>query len=286
MCIAILNTKNTLKEDYINNSWENNNQGAGLLYNENGKLVTFKTYKKKEFKKEYYKVRNRISGKIVLHFRIATSGHTPYVNLHPFLVNDNLGFVHNGIISNLGDDKFSDTYYFNEMLKTFQHDFINCKTTIEIISKFIGSSKLIFLDSNDNHTIVNEKNGHWKEGNWFSNNSYESYADYYYFGNKKVSKNNYAPKTDDFYNKLDMYDNSKEKLTNSDLAEYLQFYSNTYENNISYLAELLKTDQYTMQFINQIEDIAWTINSFDIHDIIDYVLEEQYSQKYDEEVWS
>lgn len=186
MCIAILNKSNILPDSCIENSFDNNNQGAGLLYVKNGKLTTFKTYEKKQILKEYKKVRKLINTPIVLHFRIATSGFSKE-NLHPFLVNKDLGFVHNGVIYGLGNEDFSDTYQFNEILKTMPKDFLDNNGIKTLISKFIESDKIIFLDSQNNFTIINEQNGHYdKMGNWYSNSSYQQKNNYVWAGNKKV----------------------------------------------------------------------------------------------------
>jgi hypothetical protein len=189
MCIAILNTKKAgkLPKSYIKNSWENNDMGAGLLWTEKGKLNTFKTYEYDEFEKKYYSIRRKKeTGNIVLHFRIATSGFDKHINLHPFLVNDDLGFVHNGVLYGLGNKKYSDTYEFNEMLKTFKHDFLSCKMTRMLIEQYIDYSKLIFLAADDKYTIINEKKGHWAGNNWYSNDSYKQVNSFKYYGNQKV----------------------------------------------------------------------------------------------------
>lgn len=189
MCIAILNCKKggRLPKEQIQNSWDNNDMGSGLLWNKDGKLNVFKTYEYDEYLKKYNELRDDKSiGNIVLHFRIATSGYNGEHNLHPFLTNDNLGFVHNGVISGLGNTKFSDTYEFNDMLKKFKHDFLSCEMSKFFISEYIGRSKLIFLDSKDKYTIINEEMGKWSSGNWYSNDSYKQYNDYKYYGNTKV----------------------------------------------------------------------------------------------------
>lgn len=191
MCICILNTKKAgrLPKSQIKNSWDNNDMGAGLLWSENNKLNVFKTYLYDDYIEKYNELRDNNSiGNIVLHFRIATSGYNGEHNLHPFLVNDNLGFVHNGVISGLGNKDFSDTYQFNDMLKGFKHDFISCKMTKYFISEYIGHSKLIFLNTDDKYTIINEHLGKWTDDNWYSNDSYKQYNDYSYYGNQKVSK--------------------------------------------------------------------------------------------------
>lgn len=191
MCIAILNTKKAgqLPKSQIENSWNNNDMGAGLLWVNKKGLNVFKSYDYDSFYEKYVEIRKDNSvGNVVLHFRIATSGYGGEHNLHPFLVNDDLGFVHNGVISGLGNKEFSDTYEFNDMLKRFKHDFVSCQMSRYFIAKYIGYSKLIFLDSKDKFTIINEQLGHWKDDNWYSNDSYKSYNDFVYYGNTKVSK--------------------------------------------------------------------------------------------------
>lgn len=191
MCIAILNTKKggRLPKNQIQNSWDNNDMGAGLLWSKDNKLNVFKTYEYDEYLEKYNEIRDDKSiGNIVLHFRIATSGYNGEHNLHPFLVSNDLGFVHNGVIKGLGNKSFSDTYQFNDMLKKFGHNFVGCDMTKYFISEYIGYSKLIFLDSKDRYTIINEDLGKWNSGNWYSNDSYKQYNDFHYYGNQKVSK--------------------------------------------------------------------------------------------------
>jgi hypothetical protein len=162
--------------------------GAGLLWNEGNKLNVFKTYEYDEYIDKYNQLRDNANiGNIVLHFRIATSGYKGEHNLHPFLVNDKLGFVHNGVISGLGNKQFSDTYEFNDMLKKFKHNFLGCEMSKYFIAEYIGYSKLIFLDADDRYTIINEESGKWTDGNWYSNDSYKQYNDFKYYGNVKVS---------------------------------------------------------------------------------------------------
>jgi len=200
MCIAILNSKKAgrLPKSQIKNSWDNNDMGSGLLWNEKNKLNVFKTYDYDEYIDKYNELRdNKEIGHIVLHFRIATSGYNGEHNLHPFLVNDKLGFVHNGVIRGLGNKQFSDTYEFNDMLKKYKHNFLTCDMSKYFISEYIGHSKLIFLDADDRYTIINEELGKWTDGNWYSNDSYKQYNDYKYYGNVKVS-NTKTKVQDDF----------------------------------------------------------------------------------------
>jgi predicted glutamine amidotransferase len=214
MCIAILNTKKAgrLPKSHIKNSWDNNDMGAGLLWNESNKLSVFKTYDYDEYISKYNELRDNANiGNIVLHFRIATSGYKGEHNLHPFLVSDTLGFVHNGVIKGLGNKQFSDTYEFNDMLKKFKHNFLTCDMSKYFISEYIGYSKLLFLDADDKYTIINEELGKWADGNWYSNDSYKQYNDYSYYGNVKVSKTTAMTPTTTNSHKLDAWDDVWDK---------------------------------------------------------------------------
>jgi hypothetical protein len=195
MCIAILNTKGTtLKKELLHNCWKNNGDGAGLLFiNDDKQLETFKEMKSfTNFYNKYQEVR-KLYGKrnIVLHFRISTHGRVNETNCHPFLVDDSVGFVHNGMIYDVPNHTdFSDTYMFNELvLKEFKQGFHNNTVVLDIIADFIGNgSKLVFLDVEDNWTIVNEDAGHWNLGCWFSNSSYKQVNNWVDYGGTKKYK--------------------------------------------------------------------------------------------------
>jgi predicted glutamine amidotransferase len=196
MCIAILNTSSLLAYSVIQTSFENNDDGAGLLWSENGALQVHKQQSgAKTFYKKYKAIRKRVSGPIVLHFRIGTHGDFSADNLHPFLINPDLGFVHNGIIQTVqANRKFSDTWHFNEyFLKLLANPaaIIDPKSReFTAVADYIGTgNKLVFLTSANDWQIVNESAGHWDNlGNWFSNYTYleSRYKD---FGGQQVAKN-------------------------------------------------------------------------------------------------
>lgn len=269
MCIAILNPENQIKDEFIKNSWDNNNQGGGLLYNHKGKLTIFKTYEYSEFLKKYKKLRKDKSiKKIVLHFRIATSGHIKYINLHPFLVNKNLGFVHNGIISGMGDKDHSDTYQFNEMLKKLDPNFLSNEVIKEFIRDYITSSKLIFLDSKDNHTIINEEAGIWDNGNFFSNDSYKESNDFEYFGNIKRSKFS-AYFEDNHTTAAELQENEEE------MAEALFYYDGANTDVIKEIANIIGVKHNSYSIVNEIGALAYQYNSYNLKVILTKLKEEQ-----------
>jgi len=267
MCIAILNSRTTLSDNTIKNSWENNDQGAGLLYNHKGKLTTFKTYNYKDFLRKYKELRKDNSvKKIVLHFRIATSGHEPYTNLHPFMINEKIGFVHNGIISGLGNQQYSDTYQFNEMLKKLPSNFLNCSTTKELIKEYISGSKLLFLDHNDKHTIINEHFGHWdKDENWYSNNSYQQNLDFFYFGNQKVSKTNVTTKK-----------SKKIKESEEENIEYLNYvFTNVNLYRLETFSELVNIPLSNPEILGIAEELTNYYNTYDIQKLNSLIIQEE-----------
>jgi hypothetical protein len=199
MCIAILNTKGTtLKKEVLRNCWENNGDGAGILYiNSEKKLSVFKEMASFDnFYNNYSEIKSKYGKRnIVLHFRISTHGKVNETNCHPFLVDDSIGFVHNGMIYDVPTStEFSDTYMFNQtILKNLREGFEYNETILEMIDTFIGSgSKLVFLNDNDDYFIVNEKAGHWHLGCWFSNTSYKQVNSWVDYGGIKKSKVGYS----------------------------------------------------------------------------------------------
>jgi hypothetical protein len=272
MCIAILNNSSELSRATLNNSWNNNPEGAGLLWSHKGKIETFKTYKRKELLKAYYKLRAEIKTPIVLHFRIATSGHEKYTNLHPFTINEQLGFVHNGILTGLGNKQHSDTYEFNEMLKKLPSDFLSCPTTFEFIQNYISTSKLIFLDGNGKATIANERLGSWDDNsNWYSNDSHKYDLDFYYFGNQKVSKSNHNPTSQHSKVKATPTNNiqkGKIEIERAQAFEYLRsYFTGVNEHAVERLEYLLNIEAHETSFLWEVEDAARINACYDLSDL-------------------
>lgn len=271
MCIAILNKKTVLSIETLRNSWDNNNQGGGLLYVQNNALTSFKTFDHSEFIQKYYEVRDNINTPIVLHFRIATSGKSKENtdNLHPFFVNKNLAFVHNGVISGLGNKKHSDTNEFNtKILKKLPVNFLQNSGTVELIKDRIGYSKLIFLDNKNRYTIINEQLGHYdKFGNWFSNDSYQSWNDFEYFGNKKVKKQYKAAKNDYFDFDYDY------KIENKSILSQDEF---THLEKLEFLADVYMLSYSDLDFYDNLECFINQDGFKDLEEAFNYWIEQNY----------
>lgn len=159
--------------------WDNNDDGFGMMYVDNGKVVIEKSMIKKMAWRIYNRVRrSHPESAKVLHFRIGTHGTTDLYNCHPFVIKEGeLAFAHNGIISAIADDpakKCSDTQMFNNLiLKHLPEDFYKQAVYTELIEQYIGQSKLVFLNKDNEIYIIKKRLGEMVGDVWFSNNTYK-----------------------------------------------------------------------------------------------------------------
>jgi len=179
MCIAILQTKSAtaLTFDEFENSWKRNPDGAGMLFANAGKMVTIKELDCLESFYDTYRYifdGGHAEGALAIHFRYATHGLKNEANCHPFLVDNKLGFIHNGIIHSVkATATKSDTRVFmEEVLRKLPKGFYKDAEIMDAITEHIGWSKLVFVDHNGDFAINNKRSGHWRKGTWFSNSSY------------------------------------------------------------------------------------------------------------------
>ena len=199
MCIAILKTKDgNITDEQLLNCFDNNPDGAGIAYTKDNKIIVVKgIFDATQFVEEYHKAVAEADGAMLVHCRIGTSGFKDYTNCHPHVVSDECVMIHNGILSIdvPKDSKVSDTVlYVEQYLKSLPKDFMLNDGIMSLITDHIGAgNKFVFLNNRGDFSIANEKAGHWKNGVWFSNYSYEAYSFYTkgYKGKSKV----YSPYT-------------------------------------------------------------------------------------------
>src|SRR5574343_1478878 len=182
MCIIIVSPKGAkISKNSLKNSWHSNPDGAGYMFERDGQIIIKKELKKfKKFLAMLKEDREENPNKnFIIHFRIGTSGGKTLENLHPFRVNDNLAFAHNGIISKheVKGSSMNDTRHFKrevlQPLENGQKGVIFTPHIKKLIESYIGYSKLAFLTDKGDFNIFNEHLGHWGAcGNWYSNESY------------------------------------------------------------------------------------------------------------------
>lgn len=202
MCIAIVANKGKIvSEKYLNNCFDNNNDGAGFAFiNSHGKVEISKGYFTfKTFYEDYLKVAGKSN--MLIHFRIATSGGISGGCCHPFPVITNYkdmkkehmtcesAMIHNGIISDCeppAKAKYSDTMVFNRLFLADEEINFRNKKIQSLLEEFIGTSKVAVLSS-DNSIV---KLGKWieEDGVFYSNDSYkDSY--FRYFSRSNLAQN-------------------------------------------------------------------------------------------------
>jgi glutamine amidotransferase len=190
MCIAIWKPAEvSISRDVLKTCFDNNDHGAGFAYINTdimGKreIKIRKTMNFEVFYRKYTRaVRMNPDSPFIIHFRIATHGTVDAYNCHPFKVNEDLVFAHNGVIHKATKDaRKSDTQMFNmEILKKINHLELMWNPAVKVlIENYIGSTnKLILMDIDGEVNIFNEGAGNWHEGAWYSNLSWKPRAVYY-----------------------------------------------------------------------------------------------------------
>lgn len=179
MCLLIAKPAGVkVQKKYLQNGFRENPHGAGFAVAVDGKLLMRKGFFNfKQFWKSYREFQEYSA---VIHYRWANIGPQTVDNCHPFIVDENLIFAHNGTISITRDDeKKSDTRTFCEKIarecRKYDYNFLQDETTRWFLSKSIGNSKLAFIDSTGELTIINKERGQEHEGTWFSNDDYKKF---------------------------------------------------------------------------------------------------------------
>lgn len=169
MCMAIYQSVNRqLTKDQCIKFSKWNNDGFGFAYVDKDKLIVKKTTSFDQFYIQYTIAVNQYGNKspFLIHFRLGTSGLNNEDNCHPFYVDKNICFIHNGIFREFSHDlSLSDTNIFNKTVLFPIKDTIFTKKTIPINDY----NKLVFLNNKKQHVIINEDLGLWKNNIWYSN---------------------------------------------------------------------------------------------------------------------
>lgn len=206
MCIALLKTPTgVLTKEELQNCFKRNPDMCGFTFvnttSDGMKYVDiWKGYTKfDDFWEDYEPIASLNDRNILVHFRIATSGGVNAHNCHPFRINPSLSLIHNGVLGCVKVPKGSkdnDTRIFiDEYLKGLPNNIYKNKMFRKILGDMIGHNKFVLLDVEDNYYIINEDLGHWLNGCWRSNYTYEA---------PKVTTTT-TKKTDDIYKEYEDY---------------------------------------------------------------------------------
>lgn len=178
MCIAIVKKEGAnISDEYLENCFDNNKDGAGIAYAYEGKLYICKgIFDKDKFIKTVREAEKKAQGAMLIHCRIGTSGLMDKTNCHPHIINNRCVMIHNGIlhINVPNDSKISDTVLFiKNYLNELPKDFMSNENLCELIKMAIGSgNKFALLNNKGEYKIINEEAGNWVNDIWYSNTSY------------------------------------------------------------------------------------------------------------------
>lgn len=154
----------------------NNPDGIGILWAKGGRLRLAKFLDADDRAWQCYRSVQELGVPMAVHFRLATHGDRDYMNCHPFLVGDNIGMIHNGILSQVrAKEGVSDTYAFARVLSKWREDFFDNKAAWRMVEMASYGSKLVFLRSDGQVRIAHSSSGHWRDGSWYSNTSYKEW---------------------------------------------------------------------------------------------------------------
>lgn len=184
----------------IKTMWHRNSDGAGFMYNKDGKVVIKKGFMTLEsFNQAIENLKNEIdvvNTAVVMHFRIGTHGGNTPENTHPFPITDteillkkisqncDIGMAHNGIINTVKPrNNISDTMeYVLEFLASFKQidrKFYKKELWQKIIENTINGSRMCFLNGEGEIEYI----GNWEtdeDGIKYSNSTYQSYSSKWY----------------------------------------------------------------------------------------------------------
>ena len=179
MCLAIYKPVGEyIPENYLENGFEMNSDGAGFAYRNGDNIVIEKGFFRFE---SFIKAWRRVSAKqALIHFRWATSGKKDIDNCHPFIFNKGkYVMIHNGVLSHRTEPEKSDTVCFvQDVLEPMSKTYGFNPKTKSILEKHIGrGNKIAVMSKTGKVHFLNEDAGHWLDKVWYSNDSYtDSYT--------------------------------------------------------------------------------------------------------------
>lgn len=180
MCLIIYNPNGSpMKTEYLRLAYENNPDGFGIMYADNGRVIVNQGLFTLDVIKEL--IRECRGKPYAVHFRYKTRGKISAEMTHPFQVlsheedGEDLWMMHNGTFSFLkpeGDQ--SDTSLFAEKFKPIIRelgtDVLFDKYHPRRMGKKIGEmNKVLFMRGDGRVTVINSQQGFVENGKWYSN---------------------------------------------------------------------------------------------------------------------
>jgi hypothetical protein len=181
MCvIASIPAGKVIDDKTFKQMWDRNPDGGGIAYmTDADKIEVFKSMDMEELLGQYKVIAKKHGNHdMLIHMRIATHGSVCMDNNHPFWIDPQTVFAHNGIMPQAfhppAKSDLSDTRYFNQVyLQYVKPVAFDDDGFREQLGDVIGYNKLVILSTNKKlrkeSYIINERLGSWEDGIWYSN---------------------------------------------------------------------------------------------------------------------
>ena len=153
MCLIIFKPANVEVPDELwPSALKANDDGCGILWSDGNKLHAEKDTDTREV---FRLIEDHTDKDVIIHLRFATHGDVILPNTHPFLITDELGFVHNGMLRTVKQThpQYSDTWHMNEILKCYlsgNPELVFTPTFDEFLASYAGTdggNKFAFMNA-------------------------------------------------------------------------------------------------------------------------------------------
>lgn len=179
MCLLQTGSSAAIRAQFLNTPgliedvYESNSDGLGVMYTEHGALVTARILPKHHMEaREFLAALPNDDRPLALHWRMRTHGAITLDQCHPYDVDEETALMHNGILDtgNAADVSKSDTWHFiADYMQDMGPDVLHNPGYLKMLGEFIGNNRFAIMSADGRLSVVNKDQGIEHDGVWFSN---------------------------------------------------------------------------------------------------------------------
>ena len=180
MCLLTTSTASAFRTTFLatphllENVYQNNPDGLGIMFAKGGKVKVFKTLPKTAAEARAF-LESKLPKNdthVAIHWRWRTHGAINIDQCHPYKVSETAWLMHNGVLhtGNEDDDTKSDTWHFaKNYLAGLPDDTLHHDGFLKLIGDYIENNRFAILSADGRLSVVNTDQGIEHDGVWFSN---------------------------------------------------------------------------------------------------------------------